>query len=133
MPCDHGVAVFTNLSHNVATTITIDFNGGGFATVTSDPIVVGPAAAASFAVSGYASPTIAGVSHSFSVTARDAFSNTATGYVGTVHFTSSDPSTTLPGDYTFVAGDAGVASASATLRTVGSRSITATAGAVTGS
>ena len=36
-------------------------------------------------------PTTAGVQGTVRVTARDAFGNVATGYTGTVHFTSSDP------------------------------------------
>jgi len=35
------------------------------------------------------------------VTASDAYGNLATKYTGTVHFTSSDGSATLPADYTF--------------------------------
>jgi len=66
------------------------------------------------------------------VTVRDAFSNTATGYVGTVHFSSSDTNAILPANYTFTSGDAGVKSFSAALRTSGTRSISA-ADTVTGS
>jgi hypothetical protein len=59
------------------------------------------------------------------VTAKDPYGNTATGYTGTVHFTSSDSKAALPADYSFKAGDAGVHTFSATLKTAGSRSITA--------
>src|SRR5438552_3960098 len=89
-------------------------------------INVNAAAAASLVVSGYASPTTAGVTNSFTVTAKDAFGNTAVGYTGTVHFTSTDGQAVLPANYTFVAGDFGVRSFSATLKTAGTRSITAT-------
>ena len=60
------------------------------------------------------------------MTARDAFGNTATGYTGTVHFTSSDAQATLPADYTFTAGDTGVHTFTATLKTAGTQSLTAT-------
>src|SRR5262249_14666319 len=50
----------------------------------------------------------------------------ATGYTGTVHFTSSDPHATLPANYTFTSSDSGTRNFSATLKTVGTRSITAT-------
>ncbi len=43
-----------------------------------------------FTVTGFTSPTTAGVAHSVTVTAHDAYGNVATGYTGTVHFTSSD-------------------------------------------
>ena len=57
--------------------------------------------------SGSPAATTAGTSLSVTVTAEDAYDNAATGYTGTVHFTSSDGQAVLPGDYTFTAGDAG--------------------------
>jgi ELWxxDGT repeat protein len=84
---------------------------------------VTPAAASRFAVAGFPSPVTAGVAGSFSVTAWDAYGNRATGYTGTIHFTSGDPRKSLPPDYTFTAADAGVHSFSATLRTAGTQSI----------
>jgi hypothetical protein len=89
-------------------------------------ISVNAAAAKALVVSGYASPTTAGVSQNFSVTARDAYGNTATGYTGKVHFTSSDGQAALPADYTFAATDAGIHTFSAALKTAGTQSITAT-------
>ena len=59
----------------------------GSITGTQTGITVNPAAASSLIVSGYPSPTTAGVAHSFTITAKDPFSNTATGYSGTVTFT----------------------------------------------
>jgi hypothetical protein len=88
-------------------------------------ITVIPAAASAFSVAGFPSPTIAGVSSSFTVTAHDAYGNTTTGYTGTVHFTSSDGKASLPDNYTFTAGDAGVHTFSATLKTAGTQSIAA--------
>src|SRR5207302_1192504 len=41
------------------------------------------------------------------VTALDAFGNTATGFTGTAHFTSTDTQAGLPADYAFTASDAG--------------------------
>jgi hypothetical protein len=61
------------------------------------------------------------------VTLYDVYGNIATGYLGTIHFTSSDPSAVLPADYTFTTADAGKHTTfSATLKTTGTRSITAT-------
>ena len=48
------------------------------------------------------------MAHNVTVTALDAYGNMATGYTGTVHFTSSDGQAVLPANYTFIAGDAGV-------------------------
>ncbi len=42
----------------------------------------------------------AGTAFNFTVTALDAFNNTATGYSGMVHFTSSDGAASLPADVT---------------------------------
>jgi uncharacterized delta-60 repeat protein len=94
-------------------------------TATQGGIAVSAAAAAAFSVTGYPAAT-AGTAHTFTVTARDAFGNVATGYTGTVHFTSSDAQAVLPANYTFGAGDAGVHAFSATLKTSGAQSLTAT-------
>src|SRR5438067_12664556 len=83
-------------------------------------------------MSGYSSPTVAGFSHSFTVTALDAFNNTASGYGGTVHFTSSDGAATLPANSTLTNG---VGTFNATLKTAGAQSLTATdtvTGSITG-
>ena len=71
------------------------------------------------------------------VTAVDAFGNTATGYRGTVHFTSTDGQATVPANYTFTGADAGVHTFTngVTLKTAGTQSITATdtvTGSITG-
>src|SRR5207237_651967 len=95
-------------------------------TGTQSAITVNPGAAATFTVAGYPSPTVAGVAHPFTVTALDAFGNTATGYTGTARFTSTDGSATLPANYAFTAADAGVHGFSVTLKTVGTQSVTAT-------
>jgi parallel beta-helix repeat protein len=76
-------------------------------------------------ISGFASPSTAGVSGSFTVTARDAFGRLATGYLGTVHFTSSDGQAGLPGDYTFTAADKGAHTFTVTLKTAGTQTVTA--------
>jgi hypothetical protein len=69
--------------------------------------VVQPAAAVKFVLSAPASVTH-GVAFSVTLTAEDAYGNVATGYSGTVHFSSSDSTATLPANYTFTASDAGV-------------------------
>lgn len=68
------------------------------------------------------------------VTAADAYNNSITDYTGTIHFTSSDGTATLPSNYTFVSGDLGIHtfSGGVTLNTFGSQSVTAT-DTVTGS
>jgi hypothetical protein len=92
-------------------------------TATQPGLVVLPAAASSFTVTGLASPRPAGSSGSFTVVARDAFGNVAIDYTGTVTFTSSDGQAVLPGAYTFKTGDKGTRSFSATLNTAGVQSL----------
>src|SRR5207248_3017864 len=75
---------------------------------------------------GYLSTVTAGTSHNFTITAHDAYGNTATGYTGTLTFTSTDVKAVLPAIYKFASTDSGVHSFSATLKTTGSQSITAT-------
>src|SRR6266581_2448695 len=83
---------------------------------------VGTATATHFTLAAPASAT-SGVAFSFTVTAQDQFNNPATGYSGTAHFTSSDGAATLPADSTL---SNGTGTFSATLKTAGSRTITAT-------
>lgn len=68
-------------------------------------------------------PTAAknGAASSMTVTAYDVNGNVATGYRGTVQFTSTDTSATLPASYTFTAADAGrhVFPSSVTFNTLG--------------
>ena len=80
-------------------------------------------AAKTLVVAGFPSPTTAGVTNTFTVTAKDQFSNIATGYVGTVHFTSSDGQAVLPGNTGLTNGTGAF---SAALKIAGTQSITAT-------
>jgi len=57
------------------------------------------------------------------VTAKDTYGNTATGYAGTVAITSSDYQAVLPANAVLTSG---VGSFTITLETAGSQSITAT-------
>lgn len=87
---------------------------------------VSPAAASTMMVYGFSSPITAGTAGSFTVMLKDAYGNVARGYTGTVHFTSSDAKAVLPANYTFTSSDQGKHTFSATLKTAGTQSITAT-------
>jgi hypothetical protein len=110
-----------------------DQRGPGFPRIVNGIIDIGafevqnvsPTQASSLAVAGFPSVITAGSAGSFTVTALNADGSTDTGYVGTIHFTSSDGQAGLPSDYTFTAGDAGVHTFSATLESAGTQSITA--------
>ena len=69
---------------------------------------VSPASATHYTLGAPASAT-AGSPFTITLTAFDAFNNIATGYTGTAHFTKSDGGlgSSVPANYTFVAGDAG--------------------------
>jgi hypothetical protein len=85
------------------------------------------------------SNAVAGTPFDVTVTAVDAWDNVATGYTGTVTFTSSDqdPGVVLPPDYTFQASDGGMVTfaGGVTLFTPGQQTLTVTdqATGITGS
>ena len=99
--------------------ITASLNG---VTSPADVLTVTAGAATHLAVSAPATAT-AGTAFNFTVTALDQFNNTASGYTGMVHFTSTDSQASLPANSTLTNG---VGTFSATLKTVGSQTITAT-------
>jgi hypothetical protein len=95
-------------------------------TGTSAAVTVNSGAATNFLVVA-TSPATAGSADSFTVTARDQFNNTATGYTGTANFTSSDSAAVFtPTSHPFVGGDAGVFTGTANFHTAGSQTVTAT-------
>jgi hypothetical protein len=103
-----------------------DTTTGGI-TGSESGIVVKPAAAARFLLSAPSS-VHHGTAFSVTLTVLDAYGNVVTGYVGRVHFTSSDGTATVPVDYTFTAADAGVHtfSSAVTLRKRGTQTLTVT-------
>ncbi|HZR28001.1 MAG TPA: FG-GAP-like repeat-containing protein [Terriglobales bacterium] len=108
-------------NQTITATDTVSSSITGSATVT-----VTPAAAAMFFVSIPARRT-PGAAFDIAMQVYDPFQNTATGYRGTVHFTSSDGRASLPADYTFTSGDAGrhVFRNAATLLAQGTQTVTA--------
>src|SRR5207245_719458 len=123
---DNGVHTFSAMLKTVgAQSLTATDTVTGSITGTQGGINVTTAAVSTLVVSGYPSPTTAGAAQNFTVTAKDAFGNTATGYTGTVDFSASDAQAVKPANYTFVAADNGVHGFSATLKTVGSQSLIA--------
>ena len=123
---DNGVHTFSNgvtlktagsQTVTAADAVTISITGGA-------TVALNSAAASTMSVAGFPSVTTAGAAHTFTVTLRDPYGNIASGYSGTVHFTSSDAKAALPANYTFTTADAGVHTFSATLKTAGTQSIT---------
>jgi hypothetical protein len=124
---DAGVHSFT-VTLKTAGNQSVTFTDTATASITgSATVTVNPAAAATLTVGKFPLSVTAGTPQSLIVIARDAYGNVATGYLGTVHFTSTDPQAALPADYTFTATDAGFHQFSGVaLKTAGAQSITAT-------
>jgi hypothetical protein len=116
-----GVTLKTAGNQTVTATDTVTSSITGGATV-----AVNAAAASTMIVAGFPSPVSAGTAGSFTVTLTDAYGNVASGYTGTVHFTSSSAKAVLPANYTFTSADAGWHAFSAKLKSAGTQSITAT-------
>ena len=139
------ITATTNASGIASESFTANSVAGGYS-VSAAAASLAPAsfsltnnagAATHFSVSAPGS-AIAGISFNITVTALDAFGNTATGYLGTIGFTSSDagPGRLIPANFTFGAGNAGTITIPVTLVTAGLQSITATdtvTGSITGS
>src|SRR5205807_1037629 len=123
---DAGVHAFSSTLKTSGTQSLTATDAGNSLSVTQSGIAVTAATASSLILSGFPTATTAGVTHSFTLTAKDVFGNIATGYTGSVALTSSDAQGVfVPANYTFVAADAGVHSFSATLKTAGTQSISA--------
>jgi hypothetical protein len=134
-----GVTTFqatTNASGNLDTppVFTANTTLGAYSVTAS---VEGASASATFSLTNTLRPAThfsvtapsgatAGVAVSVTVTALDQYGNTATGYTGTVQFTSTDPNATLPANSAFTPGDAGVQTFSVTFGSAGTQTITAT-------
>ncbi|KAM3114576.1 beta strand repeat-containing protein [Phormidesmis sp. 146-33] len=102
---------------------TVAASANGIATPANFSLTNDPGAVSRLGVGGFASPTIAGTTNSFTVNAFDSFDNIVTAYGGTVAFSSDDPNATLPGASTLTNG---TGSFTGTLTTAGTRSLTAT-------
>jgi hypothetical protein len=123
-PSDAGTHVFTATLKTTGTQTITAADSNFFGPTSTATVGVTAAAASTFQVAGFPATT-AGVAHSFTVTALDAFGNIATGYTGTVAFSSSDPIASLPTNYTFTAADAGVHTFTGTLKRAGTQFIQA--------
>jgi hypothetical protein len=125
---DAGTHTFTATFETAgAQSITATSTGGTSLTGTDKGIAVSPAAASKLVIHSLVSSITAGVAdRSIIVTALDPYGNIATGYSGTIQFTGSDMKATLPGTFTFQAGDKGTYRFAPTLRTAGPQTMTVT-------
>ena len=126
---DAGTHTFTvTLKTAGAQSVTVSDTASSVTTGKLTGLTVSPAAATSLTIAPFSSAT-SGTSAKIRVTAWDAYGNTATGYRGVVHFTSSDPNASLPADFTYLPGSAGTGQFTVVFRTVGTQSLTVTDGA----
>ncbi len=103
----------------------------------SKSLTINPASTTSLLLTGISTPRSAGVASDITVTAKDTYNNTATGYAGTITFSSSDSQAIVPSNYTFGGGDAGAHTfnGGVTLKSSGSQTVTANdtiTGSITG-
>ncbi|HTH74594.1 MAG TPA: S8 family serine peptidase [Trinickia sp.] len=122
-----GIATFDNLKPTKAGTFTLSAIDGALIAAQSGSFNVSAGPAVTFAF-GVPPTKTAGESFDITVYAKDTFDNTATGYMGVVHFTSSDAHAGLPADANFTAGDHGATTivGQTMLKTSGHQTITAT-------
>jgi RHS repeat-associated protein len=130
-PGDHGVHMFTNIVLKTAgkETVTIADNSLPGTQTASNAVSVKAAAAAGFTISAGTTPIISGVPHSFTVTPVDQYGNQNTGYQGTVTVTSSTEDISTP---LSVKVSRGNGTFTATLKTLGNQTLTATQGSLAG-
>ena len=125
---DKGTYTFTTVTLKTAgsQSITATDTATSAITGTLSGISVSPASASQFVLSGLPSTTTVGVAQTLTVTAEDPYGNVATGYAGTVKFTSSDTAASLPANYTFATANNGVHTFTLTFGTAGTQSVTVT-------
>jgi probable HAF family extracellular repeat protein len=122
-PLIHGTGSFSVMLKTAASqTITVIDAAGRLTPGSLNSINVSAAAASQLSITAPASAN-AGMAISFTVTAKDPFSNTATSYSGTLRFTSTDGQAVLPPNGKLTMG---TGTFSATLNTAGSQTTTAT-------
>jgi hypothetical protein len=121
------IVTFTTTGNRV---VTVADAAGPLASVTTATVAVGPAVPSRLVLSTPTTATTAGAVQPVTVTVTDRFGNPSTNYTGTVHFTATDASAMLPGDFTFAPGDAGKHDFTVTLKTAGTTNVTAADGAL---
>lgn len=110
-----GVTLLTAGPRSLSATLT------GLGTI-NNSLTVKPADASRLTISAPAT-SVAGTSFNVTITAFDPYDNRVTGFLGTVHLDSTDPTAVLPGDYTFTPGDLGIVGLPVTFKKAGPQTI----------
>ena len=122
IPADEGSRRFDfKLEKAVSTKLTVTDTAGLSA---SHTVSVSHAPASELVMVAPSTPVGAGVAFTVDVTLKDAYGNVATGYTGTLGFTSSDPKLVPPASGELTSTDAGHKVFSVTLKTAGEQSLT---------
>ncbi|NDF15567.1 hypothetical protein EB061_09645 [bacterium] len=122
MVTDAGSGVFTSVfTGQKAGAVSIGATISGAAVSTNATLNVTPGDASQILLTNVPTSATAGTPFNFTVTARDASNNVATGYTRTVNFTSTDALATLPAASSLING---VGNFTMTLNTSGSRTLT---------
>ena len=100
-----------------AASLTLSGAGGGAG------ILVDTHVPSWIAIEAPASAT-SGEPFNLTIEVQDVHGHVATGYRGTISFSSSDPAASLPGNYTFTSADAGIKTFEITFNTTGDNNIT---------
>jgi hypothetical protein len=125
---------FSSVPLDLAGQYTETASSSGLTSAISTTMVTPLLSSEQMVVAGFPSPTYANVPHVFNVSVTDSFGNLIPSYTGTVTLASSDPSAALsPTPYTFVSADMGTHTFTATLLTVGTQTISAGDGTLSGS
>jgi len=130
-----GVATFNFGSVRLDTdgVYTITATSNGLTPAMSTTAVTAVLSSEQMVVSGFPSPDYANVVHSVTVTIEDSYGNVITNYTGMVTISTSDSSAVFSPSYTFTTADMGTHNFGLNLVTVGTQSISATDGTLSGS
>jgi photosystem II stability/assembly factor-like uncharacterized protein len=104
--------------------VTVTGAGTPALSATQTGIIVIPAPVVGIALSGLFAFLPSGRAETFTVTAQNVFGDPVDGYLGTVHFSSSDGAALLPPEYTFALEDHGVHTFTVTFMTGGPQTFT---------
>ena len=124
-----GVATFNPIQSDTVETITVRASSTGLTSADSSNIVIANAGLYRFAIeTPFSSLSPGSPSLVNGVKAVDANGDVVSTYVGTIQFTSTDASATLPANYTFTSADGGITSFTngVTFLTAGSHTFTVT-------
>ena len=126
LAADNGSKNFSFTLKTAGTHTLSATNDLGLAAASTSPkITVSASSLNNLQLSGQPRSVTAGNNFTVNVTAKDAYGNTVSSYLGTIRFASTDSQATLPGNYSFIASNGGTKSFTVSLKSAGSRVLSA--------